>query len=185
MLYITFIIINKHETTGCKLLIKKILVPFDNSKYSERSLAYAVNLANVVFLGNRNKLPVKILLLHVIQELPITRSLLDKPLRNKNSGSVTTLSDHALDIYKQMEDSMQKAMQEKIDKIRSVDGVSFERIIIYGNPANEIVDYAKKNKVDLLIMGSNGLEGLAKIKGWGSVSRKVSERVSCPITIIR
>lgn len=48
-----------------------------------------------------------------------------------------------------------------------------------------IVDYAKKNRVDLIIMGSNGLEGLAKIKGWGSVSRKVSERVSCPITIIR
>ena len=66
-----------------------------------------------------------------------------------------------------------------------VDGVTFERVIIYGKPANEIVDYAKKNKVDLLIMGSNGLEGLAKIKGLGSVSRKVSERISCPITIIR
>jgi nucleotide-binding universal stress UspA family protein len=121
----------------------------------------------------------------VIQELPITRSLLDKPIRNKKSGSVTTMSEHALELYKQMEDSMQKAMQEKIDKIGPVDGIKFERVIIYGNPADEIVKYSKMNKVDLLIMGSNGLQGLAKIRGLGSVSRKVSERVSCPITIIR
>jgi len=174
-----------YMTIGYKLLIKKILVPFDNSKYSERSLLYAVKLANVVFLGNVNKPIVKILLLHVIQELPITRSLIDKPLRNKKDGSVTTLSEHALEIYKQMEDSMQKAMEEKINKIGSQKGVEFERIILYGKPANEIVDFAKKKKVDLLIMGSNGLQGLAKIKGLGSVSRKVSERISCPITIIR
>ena len=177
--------IDKYKTTGYKLLIKKILVPFDNSKYSEKSLAYAVNLANVVFLGNRNKPTVKIILLHVIQEFPITKSLLDKPLRNKKGGSVTTFSEHALGIYKQIEDSMQEALQEKIDKFGSAYGVNFERVIIYGNPSNEIIDYAKKNKVDLLIMGSNGLQGLAKIKGLGSVSRKVSERISCPITIIR
>lgn len=125
------------------------------------------------------------MLLHVIQELPITKSLLDKPLRNKKDGSVTTLSQHALELYKQMEDSMQKAMQEKIDKINSVNGVEFKIDIIYGNPSDEIVNYAKKNMVDLLIMGSNGLQGFAKIKGLGSVSRKVSEKISCPITIIR
>ena len=68
MLYSIFIIVYKYEITGCKLLIKKILVPFDNSKYSEKSLAYAVNLANVVFLGNRSKPTVKIFLLRVIQE---------------------------------------------------------------------------------------------------------------------
>lgn len=180
-----YIMIVIYITKGCKLLVKKILVPFDNSKYSEKSLVYAVKLANVVFLGNMSKPIVKILLLHVIQELPITKSLLDKPLRNKKDGSVTTLSEHALGIYKQMEDSMQKAMEEKIKKIGSPKGVEFECVILYGNPANEIVDFADKKKVDLLIMGSNGLQGLAKIKGLGSVSRKVSERISCPITIIR
>ena len=76
-------------------------------------------------------------------------------------------------------------MEEKIKKIGSPKRVEFEWVILYGNPANEIVDFADKKKVDLLIMGSNGLQGLAKIKRLGSVSRKVSERISCPITIIR
>ena len=95
-----YVMIVIYITKGCKLLVRKILVPFDNSKYSEKSLVYAVKLANVVFLGNVSKPIVKILLLHVIQELPITKSLFDKPLRNKKDGSVTTLSEHALGIYK-------------------------------------------------------------------------------------
>lgn len=173
--------IDNNRARGCKLLIKKILVPFDNSEYSEKSLAYAVNLGNTVFQGNRGKPTVNILLLHVIQELPITKSLLDKPVR----GKVTSLSQHALAIYGEMEDNMKKVIKEKIIKFESTEGVKIEYSILYGNPANEIVDYATKNKVDLLIMGSNGLQGLAKMKGLGSVSRKVSERISCPITIIR
>ena len=105
----------------------------------------------------------------MIQGLSITKSLLDKPLRKK-SGSVTTLSEHALGIYRQMEDSIEEAMQEKLNKFGSIEGASFECVIIYGNPVNEIVDYVKKNKVDLLIIGSNGLDGLAK---WSSASRTV------------
>ncbi|CAN5856596.1 hypothetical protein BH23THE1_BH23THE1_26950 [soil metagenome] len=66
--------IHNNKARGCKLLIKKILVPFDNSEYSEKSLAYAVNLGNLVFQGNRGKPSVNIFLLHVIQELPITKS---------------------------------------------------------------------------------------------------------------
>jgi nucleotide-binding universal stress UspA family protein len=177
--------IDNNKARGCKLLIKKILVPFDNSKYSEKCLAYAVNLAKVVFQGNKGKPAVNIHLLHVIQELPITKSLFDKPVRNKKDSSVTTLSELALAIYNEMEDNIKKVIKEKIIKFESIEGVKIEYSILYGNPANEIVDYATKNKVDLLIIGSNGLQGLARIKGLGSVSRKVSERVSCPITIIR
>ncbi len=176
--------IDNNNARGCKLLIKKILVPFDNSKYSEKCLVYAVNLANLIFLGNRSRPTVNILLLHVIQDLPITKSLLDKPVRSKE-GKATSLSQHALAIYSEMEDYIKKIIEEKIIKFESTEGVKIEYSILYGNPANEIVDYAAKNKVDLLIIGSNGLQGLAKIKGLGSVSRKVSEKVSCPITIIR
>jgi nucleotide-binding universal stress UspA family protein len=56
---------------------------------------------------------------------------------------------------------------------------------MYGDPAIKIVEYAKDNMIDMIIIGSNGLHGFAKIKGLGSVSRKVSENVRCPIVIIR
>ena len=47
------------------------------------------------------------------------------------------------------------------------------------------MEYIKDNMVDMVIIGSNGLHGLAKIKGLGSVSRKVWENVRCPVVIIR
>lgn len=55
------------------------------------------------------------MLLHVTQELPITKSLLDKPVRIE--GTVASLSQHALSIYKEMEDSMEKVIIEKTKMI--------------------------------------------------------------------
>ena len=54
--------IDINKARGYKLLIKRILVPFDNSKYSEKCLVYAVNLANLVFQGNKGKPTVNILI---------------------------------------------------------------------------------------------------------------------------
>lgn len=76
-------------------------------------------------------------------------------------------------------------MDEKKERYKHIDGIKLESLILYGDPANQIVDYSNNNRVDLIVMGSNGLQGLAKFKGLGSVSRKVSEAVSHPMTIIR
>jgi nucleotide-binding universal stress UspA family protein len=80
---------------------------------------------------------------------------------------------------------MQKEMDEKKKTYKSIDGIKLESRILYGDPANQIIDYSNNNRIDLIVMGSNGLQGLAKFKGLGSVSRKVSEAVSRPMTIIR
>ena len=92
---------------------------------------------NLVFQGNKGKPTVNVLLLHVIQELPITKSLLDKPVRSKE-GKATLLSQHALAIYNEMEDDIKKVIKEKINKFESTEGVKIEYTILYGNPANKL-----------------------------------------------
>ena len=169
---------------GSILQIGKILVPFDNSGYSKRSLKYAVDLAKVILSDNRGKEHIRIFLLHVVQEFPIAKSLSDRLLRDKE-GKVISLSQYASAIYDGMKDNMEKSLSKEISKYSSIDGVKIDFAILSGDPANVIVDYTEKNKIDLVIMGSNGLQGLAKFKGLGNVSRKVSEAVSCLITIIR
>lgn len=52
------------------------------------------------------------------------------------------------------------------------------------NAAETILEFAKKEKSDLIIIGSTGLGGFSKIKALGSVSRMVSERAKCPVMII-
>ena len=56
--------------------------------------------------------------------------------------------------------------------------------VAVGYPAEEIIKFAKANKIDMIIVGSRRLEAISKIKALGSVARKVSEAPDCPVMII-
>ena len=164
--------------------LRVILVPYDASNFSENALEYAVYLAKAIFLGDPRKRIIKIVMLHVVQEIPFTKTLLGK-MKIKSEDDNPSLNEHANSIYLETKTLMQKDMNEKMKAYKSIDGVKLESIFLYGDPANQIIDYSNNNRVDLIVMGSNGLQGLAKFKGLGNVSRKVSEAVSRPMTIIR
>ena len=164
--------------------LRVILVPYDASNFSENALEYAVYLAKAIFLGDPRKRIIKIVMLHVVQEIPFTKTLLGK-MKIKSEDDNPSLNEHANSIYLETKTLMQKDMNEKKKAYKSIDGVKLESIFLYGDPANQIIDYSNNNRVDLIVMGSNGLQGIAKFKGLGSVSRKVSEAVSRPMTIIR
>jgi nucleotide-binding universal stress UspA family protein len=70
---------------------------------------------------------------------------------------------------------MTKTMKEKAIKVKSV--------IVTGDPAEQIVDYADKKNIDLIIMGTRGRSAL---KRWvlGSVADKVVSATSCPVALI-
>lgn len=167
-----------------RLDLRVILVPYDGSHFSENALEYAVYLAKAIFLGDPKKRIIKIVMLHVVQEIPIAKTLLDK-MKIGRKIKKSSLDEHADGVYQETTNLMQKDMDEKKERYKHIDGIKLESLILYGDPANQIVDYSNNNRVDLIVMGSNGLQGLAKFKGLGSVSRKVSEAVSHPMTIIR
>ena len=54
----------------------------------------------------------------------------------------------------------------------------------YGSAADQILRFAKNNKIDTIVMGSRRLKGVSKIKALGSVTRKVSELAECPVLIV-
>ena len=164
--------------------LRVILVPYDSSHYSENALEYAVYLAKAIFSGDQKKRIIKIVMLHVVQEIPFTKTLLGK-MKIKHENEDPSMNEHANIIYQETKTLMQTDMDKKKKTYKSIDGLKLESCILYGDPANQIIDYSNNNRVDLIVMGSNGLQGLAKFKGLGSVSRKVSEAVTCPMTIIR
>ena len=45
------------------------------------------------------------------------------------------------------------------------------------NTADTIIEYANNEGAEIIIIGSTGLGGFAKIKALGSISRRVSEGV--------
>lgn len=56
-------------------------------------------------------------------------------------------------------------------------------VVLYGDVADEIVRYAEKAAIDLIIMGTHGYKGLEKAL-FGSVAEKVVKTAGCPVLTI-
>ena len=80
---------------------------------------------------------------------------------------------------------MREKREERKEKYSKY-GFPIEIFITTGIPTDKIIEYATDKKVDLIVIGSIGVTGISKFfKGLGSVSRNVSEKVSCPVLIVR
>jgi nucleotide-binding universal stress UspA family protein len=64
-------------------------------------------------------------------------------------------------------------------------GIKADYKVLSGNTTEEILKYAKQKKTTLIVIGSEGLHGIQKLKILGSTSRKVSEIANCPVLIVR
>jgi len=142
--------------------MKKILVPVDGSKFALNAVEKAKELAKAF--------DSEIILLNIIPVYPgafstysISEGLKINLLKEAKINSAKIL------------DSAKK----RLDGYEKVTTVSLE-----GNIADEILNYAKENDVDMIIMGSQGLSNLHNIF-IGSVTRKVALQATKPIMIIR
>ena len=52
-----------------------------------------------------------------------------------------------------------------------------------GHPADEIVKFAESHAIDLIVMGTHGREGVARVL-IGSVAETVVRRATCPVLTI-
>jgi nucleotide-binding universal stress UspA family protein len=72
----------------------------------------------------------------------------------------------------------------KIEQLLRESNVAYKVKILHGTPGLGIVKYANEHKVDLVVIGSRGLNGLQEMV-LGSVSHKVMKRVNCPALIVK
>jgi nucleotide-binding universal stress UspA family protein len=172
------------------MLFKKILVPYDGSKPSDHALEQAIELAKLVKSNNNKDTTndnndVHVILLYVCQEI-IVPAMIERPMRSPKTGEVTTVSELIKDLNEEVRTNMSKTLDEKKHKYAVKDDVIIETMSLVGGgpPADNIVDFADDEKVDLIVIGNVGLSGLSKVKALGSVSRSVSERASCPVLIV-
>jgi nucleotide-binding universal stress UspA family protein len=152
-----------------KMLIR-ILVPYDGSRYSIKALDRAIELSH--------NLDSEIFLFSVVYVdyisppgmLGLVRTKSEKEAIKKWTKSVR------LDAEKLLKSTVKKCETK---------GVSASYNIAQGNITNEILNFVKRKKISLIIIGSQGLHGIKKLKTLGSVSRRVSEQAKCPVLIVR
>ena len=141
-------------------MFTNILVPIDGSDNSFRALDAALLLSE--------KLGSNISVIHVMEEVPIT-----------HIGSEKMLNE-LLEAYKKENQDILL----KCSEIANQKGLTIKTFLLQGNPASVILDYNKKKKFDLVIMGSRGL-GKFKELILGSVSSKIVHHSPCAVLLIR
>lgn len=138
-------------------MYEKILVPLDGSDLAEIALPYAEELAGA--------LGCDITLIHVSESA-------DEKYENM----------HQLYIEKIVEATIQGA--EKFRKNKRAKKIKVSSVHLTGHVAEQIVDYADKENIGLIVMTTHGRSG---IRRWilGNVAAKVVRATDRPIALIR
>ena len=150
-------------------LISKILVPIDGSEHSDRAVNYALDLAE--------KYSAEIVLLSVAQPFVATGPMfVTQPMMPPESTII---------YVKGIETAHEKMLAEALKKAKEIKpSIKISKILVNGRPADKIVEIAKEEKFDLIVMGSRGLGGIKEFF-LGSVSDRVADQASCPVLIVK
>jgi nucleotide-binding universal stress UspA family protein len=68
--------------------------------------------------------------------------------------------------------------------VPTIRDVRFEHRYLEGSPADEIVDFARRQNIDVIVIGTHGRTGLNHIL-MGSVAEAVIRRASCPVLTVK
>ena len=71
-----------------------------------------------------------------------------------------------------------------VENVGRAANVEVEPIILEGSPADEIVDFAEKNDIDLIVMGSLGRSGIERFL-LGSVAENVVRNYKKAVPVVR
>jgi nucleotide-binding universal stress UspA family protein len=86
---------------------------------------------------------------------------------------------NTLDIEQKRKDKL-KLTEQKVKQA----GINYKTCVLHGEPGSIIVEYVNKNKFDIVVIGSRGLNSLQEMV-LGSVSHKVAKRAACPVLIVK
>jgi nucleotide-binding universal stress UspA family protein len=145
---------------------KTILVPHDFSSCANHAAALARDVAKIH--GAR------LILLHVA-ELP--------PMLGANASVVPDEGGAPINVRDYALRSSEAHLEDLANRLR-VDGVEVSTVATTGNVASEVEDAAKREGVDLIVIGTHGRTGLAHVV-LGSVTEKIVRHSSVPVLTVR
>lgn len=140
-------------------MYKKILVPTDGSEFAQKAEKHALFLAKTTSAD--------------IYALSVTEN---------NFVNGLPLDD---EVY-QLNQLLKQRSEDNIKEFEEMDetsGIKFHGIIREGSPAKTILEVAKEEDIDLIVIGSSGKSGFDRFI-MGSVAEKVVNAAKCAVLVI-
>ena len=139
--------------------IHKILVPVDFSEHSQKALRYALAFAL--------QFDAEVTLVHIVEQMVYPGDWMYPPL---------AVTDFAAEKREQM-----------LDQLRALDagsGVKTDHVVRLGRAWQEVIEIAREQKADMIILATHGYTGL-KHALLGSVAEKIVRHAPCPVLSVR
>jgi nucleotide-binding universal stress UspA family protein len=142
-------------------MYKKVLVPLDGSPFSECVLEH------VQIMAAGCKIP-DVKLVFVIESV--------------NPGMYEVPGEFIEDMQKAAVAAAEEYLKKTADKLIA-QGVAATWVVLRGIVSEAILDYAKTNEIDLVIMSTHGRSGVAR---WamGSVADRVARQATVPVMLV-
>jgi nucleotide-binding universal stress UspA family protein len=158
----------------------KVLVPLDGSEMAEAVLPYVEDVARCY--------SAEVILLRVVAT-PQDRSIatvFQPSLAVPGSTEDVTPVPHP--VYREQEmESLRAEAERTLSGVRKglIDaGLRTRIVVLFGRPAERIVEYATKEEVDLIAMSTYGRTGIGRW-AFGSVAKRVMRATAIPVLLIR
>ncbi|MDQ3193301.1 MAG: universal stress protein [Bacteroidota bacterium] len=138
----------------------KILIPTDFSPSASTAIKYAMSIS-----GNFESLNIS--LFHCIDTSDLSRSFIHK------------IEDVLL---KEAEEEMKKIATDNIGN--AAVGTKIDYDIVFGEPEEQIINKVKENKIDLIVMGTQGAGGMKELFFGSNTSKIVEKNTFCPLIVV-
>ncbi|HTU03895.1 MAG TPA: universal stress protein [Candidatus Sulfotelmatobacter sp.] len=145
----------EHTRLPRMVTIDRILVPLDGSSLGERALPVVSRLVK--------RFAAEVLLL-------------------RTAWAHTLLSTRPAEAELQVVEAAEHYLAAVADRL-AVAGVPCRQAVRYGHPVAEILDHARTNRADLIVMATHGRGGLARTL-LGSIAGRVVSRAPVPVLLI-
>ena len=142
--------------------LKRILVPTDFSDPSDVALRYGVGFAET-FGAHLH-------LLHVVE----------RPIEQQWAAELAMVA--AIDVEAEARAKSDAALSELLTKAER-ERFAARLVTVTGAPFAEIVRYARRENIDLIVMGTHGRAALAHLL-IGSVAENVVRKAPCPVLTV-
>jgi len=139
----------------------KILIATDGSKASEDAAYLGIKFAR--------QYEAKVFAIYVIDVTAHDSILMDKSWE--------------IDECAECEKKGNKATSVIVEKAKFA-GLEAESVILKGNPAEKILDFANEHKIDMIVVGSLGKSGIERF-AMGSVSEKIVRYSKVPVLVAK
>lgn len=136
-------------------MLKTILLPLDGSPLAERALAYAAALAR--------RSTSRIVLVEAVQAHTF-------PGTDLGSAQIKVTGDA---------EEYLKSIASGLD----AEGISVETHVYYDHPIDAILDAARRQQADLIVMSTHGRSGLGRML-YGSVADQVLRHATVPVLLV-